>query len=102
MGNKNEIVYKCNSKHCTDGGYHAKGKGRTITLKLFIGTECPLDFEDTTTQTITVVRDNNVKPVETTIEQPVMPMPQRPRRSVVPPTFMKAMTPPPGMSLNGQ
>lgn len=84
--NQNQIVYKCNSKHCKHTGYHAKNEGRTITLKLFIGNDCPLDFEE---QVVNVIREN---PVVTEVRVPANPqMPAseipnggKPRKPVVP------------------
>ena len=90
----NEVVYKCNSKHCKEGGYHSKNEGRTITLKLFIGNDCPLDFEE---QVIQVVQ-RTVEQQQTQGVPVISDMP-RPKRSVVPPAFMKAMRPPDGMEL---
>ena len=54
----NEIVYKCNSKHCKENGFHNKDEMRTITLKLTVGSHCPLDFEDAPMQVVSAPRTN--------------------------------------------
>jgi len=49
----NEVVYKCNSKHCKENGFHNRDDMRTITLKLTVGKDCPLDFENAEVQVVT-------------------------------------------------
>lgn len=77
----NSVVYKCNSKHCKDNGFHDKDEMRTITLKLTVGRDCPLDFEDATVQVVT----REVVPVArvgTNTQDQQMPRPVK--KSVVP------------------
>jgi hypothetical protein len=77
----NEIVYKCNSKHCKESGFHNKEDMRTITLKLTIGKDCPLDFEDAMAQVVTRAAD--AIRAEAPVVQPNPPQ-NAPRKSVVP------------------
>lgn len=85
--NKNQIVYKCNSRNCKDNGYHTKEDCRTITLKLTIGKNCPLDFEDQIVKTVEKAVEAKAEVVPST-PAPFQPTPQQvqqmKRRSAIP------------------
>jgi len=80
----NEIVYKCNSKHCKENGFHNKDEMRTITLKLTVGKDCPLDFEDAPMQVVAAPKVSGIASGAPGIGDAPVQMPRPVKKSVVP------------------
>ena len=102
---KNQIVYKCNSRHCKANGYHTKEDSRVITLKLTLGKDCPLDFEEQIVQTVTKMVEGSPSPTSSygagggVVIPTQQQTPQQKRRSAIPAGLVQQglqMKPPPG------
>jgi hypothetical protein len=78
----------------------------TVTLKLVIGKDCPLDFEEAAQQTVREAIIEAKKEVEKPVVNNNIPGPdvvgpaaKMKKQVIVPQAFRNAMTPPPGMKL---